>query len=391
MVVRLQQTTLFSTKLIQTLTSLKMKSKEQHSENTGYEGDMMPDLADHVLMNIHISLNVGIRFIISIVGVITNLLNMAILPKLGLKDSMSVGLFSLSFTNFLVTCIQMASCVSFMLDLVCLNTGIDTRVLGYYTLGWAISALYEVSCWITAFVSVERCYCVISPFKVKQVFTRSRCIGAVMTIYLIHIIMHVPIFVYDGLEWIQITAPSVSNMTTEIHVLEFVSEEEADLYSFILDLAAGVSMWMFSQTVVVLCAVLMAYSLEASSKVRLSGTSEGSIGAQKLVYSKSSSTLSLRERRLVKIALCLALTLTCCNVPKMITTVVYYMFLDTEIDNQKDLAMLLWTIAITFESLDCSISFLVYLTLSCSYKREFNSICRRHVGNSNRTKVNTIA
>ncbi|CAG5122565.1 unnamed protein product, partial [Candidula unifasciata] len=124
-------------------------------------------ISDDVAIYLHISLNVVVRSVISVAGVVTNLINMIIFSKLGLKDSMSVGLFSLSLTDFLVTVIQLASAVTFVMDLLCVNAGVDKKYLGYYSLAWAISGVYQISCWITAMISIERCYCVVFPFKVK--------------------------------------------------------------------------------------------------------------------------------------------------------------------------------------------------------------------------------
>lgn len=364
---------------------------EQYREVSELMTETSQVISDDVMMYLHISLNIVVRTIISVVGVVTNLINMVIFTKLGLKDSMSVGLFALSLTDFLVTGIQLASCICFMIDLLCPHIGTDARFLGYYTLGWAITAIYDDSCWITAMVSVERWYCVVSPFKVKQVFTRYLCIFVILAIYFLYIGIHAPIYIYERMEVIKaltFAGNSTTNGTPEVEFTLSINQE-VQLLEFILDITAGVSMWLISQVVIIVCTVWMAYSLGVSARVRYTIASEGQdISNSKLaVYRKQSPALSNRERRLVRVVLFLAVTLTCCNVPKLITTVIFYTFPDANSGNQENLSTVLWTVAITFGSLGCSVSFVVYLKLNAKYRHEFAYIFRCGMDNSTSTRV----
>lgn len=342
---------------------------EQYREVSELMTETSQVISDDVMMYLHISLNIVVRTIISVVGVVTNLINMVIFTKLGLKDSMSVGLFALSLTDFLVTGIQLASCICFMINLLCPHIGTDARFLGYYTLGWAITAIYDVSCWITAMVSVERCYCVVSPFKVKQVFTRYRCISFIMIIYLLHIAIHVPVYTINRQEFVEIVTPpgNTTFIITPERTFKVKFNEEITVVELILDLTAGVSMWLLSQAVIIVYALRMGYSLEASSKIRqkVSNESQCTTRSYLQVHSKH-STLSNRERRLVKVVLCLAITLTFCNVPKLIGITLYYALLNGSSNKQHNIATFVWALASAFGSLGSSITFVVYLKLNIS-------------------------
>ncbi|CAG5117802.1 unnamed protein product, partial [Candidula unifasciata] len=67
---------------------------------------------------------------------------------------------------------------------------IDIWSIGYFFFAFLINATYLMSCWITVMISVERCFCVVSPFKVKQIFTRDRCVTSVLIIYVVFIVIH---------------------------------------------------------------------------------------------------------------------------------------------------------------------------------------------------------
>lgn len=213
-------------------------------------------------------------------------------------------------------------------------------------------------------------------------------------IYIIYIAIHAPVYVYERIDWIQTAVTTGDNTTSGTPgVMYMISmNEKVQLVEFILDITAGVSVWLLSQAVIIVCAVWMAYSLEASSKVRHVSNciAQDSPECQPSVLTKHSS-LSNRERRLVKVVLFLAVTLTCCNVPKMITTTVYYTFPDANSGRQENLSTLLWTIAITFGSLGCSLSFVVYLKLNANYRRELACMFTWRSDSSGNSNVSTTS
>lgn len=166
-----------------------------------------PLITDEQMAQIHIYTNIVFRGLISLVGVATNVINIAVFQKLGVKDSMSVGLMTLSITDFLVTFLGLAGTLCFVMDVYYPHGPIDPLAFHYIFVGWNRDIFYVISGWITTFLSVERCVCVVFPFKVKQIFTRGRSIVAMATIYLVIIAIHAPVLATQWLVWTQIEIP----------------------------------------------------------------------------------------------------------------------------------------------------------------------------------------
>ncbi|CAG5117803.1 unnamed protein product, partial [Candidula unifasciata] len=117
---------------------------------------------------------------VSFLGIWSNIFSMIIFYKLGLKDSMSVEFFALSFTDLLVALVQFVSCTLYILGILYPDSSLDIWSLTTLAFGYTMLCFYFTSCWITTVISIERCLCVVYPFKVKLMFTRSRCTGLIL-------------------------------------------------------------------------------------------------------------------------------------------------------------------------------------------------------------------
>ncbi|CAG5134184.1 unnamed protein product, partial [Candidula unifasciata] len=112
----------------------------------------------------------------SLTGIVSNVINMIIFCRLGLKDSMSFNVFSLSLADFLTTYIQSVIFFCCLINQLYPSINVRFLILGLYFFRWLMSSMYLTSCWITAVITIERCFCVVFPFKVKLIFTRLRSV-----------------------------------------------------------------------------------------------------------------------------------------------------------------------------------------------------------------------
>ncbi|BFZ09213.1 hypothetical protein BsWGS_12252 [Bradybaena similaris] len=335
-----------------------------------YSDDIPQVIDDHIMLSIQISLVIIVRGCVSLSGVISNFTNAIVFLKLGLKDSMTVGLFALSFTDCLVTLLQVSSCMCYLAQSLYPRSPINLWALGYFVFGWIINSMYQVSCWITVTVSLERCICVVSPFKVKQIFTRLRCALAILVIYVIHISLYLPIFISHKMDWVNETPSSTAMNSTGviIQVLTVIFNEETAYFEIIFDLTIGVAWLLLSHAIVISSALLMASSLKASTSVRGHGT-VNSLGKDQGQLPVSNMTN--RERRLLKVVLFLALNLTLCNIPRYITLTVYHTLPGMNTGRQGNLSTVMWTITAIFSTLCCSFNLFVYLALNSKFRRTF--------------------
>ncbi|KAK3793001.1 hypothetical protein RRG08_032264 [Elysia crispata] len=177
------------------------------SENIAAEHSVKPLIPKWMMIYIDIYSHIVVPFIVSSFGVVSNIVNLIIFTHLGLKDGMSVGLWCLSFSDLTVTGQTLGSSICSLCGLVLpRDTLVSPGLVHYVSLLWSQDMMYLVSNWITTFISLERCICVIWPFKVKSLFTRARSIAVIVIIFVVHVASYAPVFASHRLEIVKVKA-----------------------------------------------------------------------------------------------------------------------------------------------------------------------------------------
>ncbi|KAK6978519.1 FMRFamide receptor [Biomphalaria glabrata] len=298
----------------------------------------------------------------SFLGLGANCINLIVLSKLGLQNGNSVGVFALSVTDFIVTLTQLATSLCYLLDKMYPDHPSNLRVLGNFELGWIRYTCFFISGWITALLSVERCCCVLLPFKVKQLFSRSRVVTAVLVVYTVYIGFTLPLYASQNLSWSPINFTDNKNVTKERLFLVFKYTEEFLVLQKYLMSVFVVALFFMCQVLLLSCTAVMIHVLHASSKFRHAIKKESHPSVPQ--YS-----LSTRERRLVRVILCLALIFTICNLPRFADHALRYAITGMEFGMFVNLSSLLWSVSDFCGTINCSTSFLVYWTLNTNFRK----------------------
>lgn len=340
-----------------------------------------PIISDVVMKGIHIYGNLLIRGSITAFGVINNIINMIVFYRLGLKDSMSVCLFTLSFTDFVVTFLGLTGTACFVWDTFFPDTAIDPVSFEFVTWGWVRDIAQLISGWITTVLSIERCFCVVFPFKVKQIFTRTRCIIVMVIVYVVHIAVHIPVFTSQWLGWTTIHMV-VNNETIRRDRMVVMFSDDRPQIQFYIDIANGAVLPFPSQILLLISVVWMIYGLRLSSRIRTTNmvakTTGGNAGEKtdkSNTSSNNESKLSAKESRLVKVVLFLAIILFICNVPRFLAVYAKQLFVKVSIDQEYgNLYVLLWNLAAFAGIVNSSVNIFVYLIINRSYRHVFKSL-----------------
>uniref|UniRef100_A0A2C9L3U1 G-protein coupled receptors family 1 profile domain-containing protein n=1 Tax=Biomphalaria glabrata TaxID=6526 RepID=A0A2C9L3U1_BIOGL len=342
-------------------------------------------ISDELMEYLDLSLTVTVHGIFSVAGVMSNIVNVVIFVKLGLKDSMSIGLLTLSLTDLAVTALQLASSLSYMVKLIYESSPLDPWLFGGYFFSWSRYVAYLISCWITTVISVERCFCVVYPFTVRQMFTRSRCVAVLLAICVTHVGVHLPVFIYAKLEWVEQSPPQFVGNDTWVSgrcVFTVIFNKDSAMWEILSDMIAGISLSVISQLILIICTVWMIYSLKASSKIRQQ--SEIGHGNDSLKASKEGKTevLSNKERRLVKVVLFMAINLSACNIPRFVTIAVHHILPGMNLGAYQNLDTLFWEISYLFGTICCTTNTLVYYTLNTKYRSLLKQMLLKRHGNT---------
>ncbi|CAL1539032.1 unnamed protein product, partial [Lymnaea stagnalis] len=225
-------------------------------------------ISDEIIKTLVLILTIPIHGLTAITGVITNLLSMVILSRLGLKSSVSVGGFALSLTDFIVTSVHVAILFCYILNYAYPESEVDMLVLRIFALGNVRYASFYISMWITTVISVERCFCVVFPFKVKQFFTLSRYVFAIVVIYCVYISLILPVYILVKTDWIDLMSIENNTKSVKRRILTVVFSEETHNLEHILNTIGGVALSVTSQTVLIVCTVGLTYTLNQSSEIR---------------------------------------------------------------------------------------------------------------------------
>nr|KAI8727819.1 growth hormone secretagogue receptor type 1-like [Biomphalaria glabrata] len=297
---------------------------------------------------------------------------MAIFLKMRLPDSMTVELFSLSLADFLITALELGIVSMDIIDRLCPLISVDLKALSRVHFAWAVNAAYLISCWITVIISLERCLSVAYPFRVKDLFTMQRSCLAVMFVYGVHILMFVPGFVIEKMEWVY-TGPrdynSSSSLISDKWTYTIISSYASAQVESLLRLICSFFLFFVSQTVLFLSSLWMAVSLRNSSRIR--NTRETT-----KVASHRIAQLTKKEAKLIKMVLFLSFLHLVCNLPRLLLLVIYYFYPWSSAVERRNSINITWAVTADFSLVTCFTSCCGYYHLNTKYRQIAHNFLR---------------
>lgn len=160
------------------------------------------DLADPVIEDI-LSTHEYIHLVISLSGIAGNAISIFIFWRMGLNGSTSVNLFALSLADLLTTFFAAAVCICALMHKMYPSSNVDGFTLAYFLFRLLMNSIHMTSCCIPAEITVEKCFCLVFPFKVKLIFTRFNSVIIILIIYLLLMNLPIPMYIVYRPEWIE--------------------------------------------------------------------------------------------------------------------------------------------------------------------------------------------
>uniref|UniRef100_A0A2C9LSH4 G-protein coupled receptors family 1 profile domain-containing protein n=1 Tax=Biomphalaria glabrata TaxID=6526 RepID=A0A2C9LSH4_BIOGL len=251
-------------------------------------------------------------------GTVANVLNVTILARLGFKQSMNYGTMALSLTDLMVSSLQFTSEICLVLNHALEDSAIDFVALGGFCIGWMRYAGLYISGWITALIATERCFCVVFPFHVKHICSKSIYTLILIVIYSFYLGFVIPIIVIERLTWQQVPASTANNSSVKYILTVAVDDTVIELKK-LFDSVCVSGFALFSQIILIISTLYMAHALRESSKVRTSFNVKLPLEESK----RRPSFLSLKEKRLIVVAVRLAVIILACSVPRYIAIALF--------------------------------------------------------------------
>ncbi|GFN95594.1 chemosensory receptor a [Plakobranchus ocellatus] len=216
--------------------------------------------------------------ILAVIGVFTNVINMAVFHKMGLSDGVTQNFFILSVSDFFMALVTMINGLIYILMTHFYNgeggsSEKNTQILNWATI-LAVCFPQNVSLITTVVIAVVRCCCVAMPLRVKFLVTASRQLAVILffsfsaTVFLLYAFAPIQVIFVD-------------NPLTNSSLAVFVNLEWLT-YTLLTNICFYSGFF-----IVIVCVIILAISLYRSSHFRQKSASGGS----------SSDDSQIKERR----------------------------------------------------------------------------------------------
>ncbi|KAH9524012.1 hypothetical protein Btru_047888 [Bulinus truncatus] len=197
---------------------------------------------------------------VSVVGVVTNILNLCVFVKQGLGDAINVTLAGLALADLSLVTFAIWLCICYNPLFNKLDLPFSPTQFVYLTAGLPRLSSARASSWILAFASVERCLCITKPLAFRTIITPKMSFVFIVGVYIVMAASVIPTYYTSRLVWSFDAALNKSVVS-----LGFTSDRFAvDNVAF----AVGVFLSVASFVSVAVCTAILTWSLKEKTKWR---------------------------------------------------------------------------------------------------------------------------
>ncbi|KAK6979444.1 Endothelin-converting enzyme 2 [Biomphalaria glabrata] len=291
--------------------------------------------------------------VISMLGIVSNIINIVVFYKQGMKSTVNISFMALSITDLINVLLMVWVSIS---SFPALNSSFDIVInpkeVNYLTGGFSHGCLARIIAWITVYMTAERCLCIAMPLKVKRFLTPRRTLLVMITIYL-HIVGPMTLeYMYFNLGWK--FSPQFNKSVVGLVVS--VDNNQLDEVSFIL-----MSVLMMSPfTLVIFLTITLIVQLRKMSRWRTLSISK----------ENQFNRLSLKDRMAIRTVLVIASVLILTFTPGLILCAMCFMVPGFGINGRlRNLFIVVSSIVYVFEATNASINMVLYYKMHSSYRQ----------------------
>ena len=294
---------------------------------------------------------------VSVFGMTGNILIICAYAKIGFTESINISYCALGISDALSIPFITWHAICF---LPVLNNWNLPRYLEILTGGAPAEAYYMTTAWLTACISLERCLCVVFPFKVKTLITPKRTLFAVITIFCV---ITVPIFCFYAILYkVYWTYDHETNRTKL--VVRYSGTPLADAIYDVNYFYKGLFLNLFSLILVLVCTVFLAIHLKINAQWRRgnSGLASKDKTPHKKMYGK--------DMRVVKTVLLIATAFMFLGTLSAIRHLVAFVRPDFRpVGGYRNLYLTISRLSFLLLQINSSMNFLIYYKTGTSFRK----------------------
>lgn len=349
------------------------------------EAKPYPLLSDKVRDIIVLVLIVQAGTCISLFGVVANVLNIFVYVRRGMEDSIAIKFLFLSISDFVYSALILIASMSRFVDSVAPNLTVLDAVSFSYSIAQISEKVYFTSVLSTVCISVERCVCIISPFNVRSIFTRTRSMLTVVGTSFMGLAFLIPDFFTSEFVWSYDPKYGSQRLVMRQKPGRENFEVTKDtIISAILPVMAGIT--------TTLTTVLMIAALKSSNTVRNHSASMNN-GAEPAKYRSRqflNRSLSISDVKQAKTVIGINIIFMASCIPEyaiLATTVVKHFIPEFSLLDYsgiyRNIVVVINCVAYTTEAFNCALPFVVYYRSSSVFRATFKKIvCTLQEANS---------
>ncbi|GFO46858.1 peptide receptor gpcr [Plakobranchus ocellatus] len=310
-------------------------------------------------------------------AIIANSLSIAVFLKLGFSEPSNISLTVLAFCDFTLAVLFTWGNLCFWLTYHNVRLPFHGVNVSSYTGGTLWAFLSSTVAWITAFISFERCLCILVPLKVRRLITPR---GTFVAMLIIILLTFCPSFVtYVRYKFVWVFDPYMN--ITILNTIP-VNSKFAKLLEKISLVICGVIQPLLAFSIVLTCTVLLVVQLRKISSWRLSVTSAKSQRVQSEQNTISSSSaaearISQKEERLVRMVVAIATIFIVSYIPTCIMLLCHIVFDEfNQFDMYRRLFIVSGYITSLGQPISGSVNIVIYYKMASKFRSVFRSLVR---------------
>ncbi|CAL1545312.1 unnamed protein product [Lymnaea stagnalis] len=299
--------------------------------------------------------------VLSLIGLGGNIINIIVFMTQGFHDTVNISLFALAFSD--IGMLLNILIIAILSNPILLGSEILIEPKEFMTAvaGWPIAFFSKTTSWITAYITFERCLCVMVPLRVKRLVTPKIVVYIMVSIYVMMFAILIPEFMTFYLDWTYFP----DRNKTLIGMVRRKYSKAASGITF--------TMFTFSQFLsvpfIILFTVILTAKLRQKSKWRIKTTS-GADRALKKMGKKDSKT--------IKMATAIAVMHILCYLPSYIDLLIAVTVQEFYIVGlYKNSFLVAFSLPSLFEAVNSSLSIFLYYRMSSKYRRTLNDIFKQ--------------
>ncbi|CAG5131485.1 unnamed protein product [Candidula unifasciata] len=300
---------------------------------------------------------------VTVFGTVSNVINCIIFVKQGFSDTINISLLSLALSDLCSLLCIMWSNLCFTPAFQDSGIPMATYEVHLITGSWPHVIFTRTTGWITAFISLERCVCVIRPLKVKTIFTRRRHILAMISFFVIPLSCGSLAYLCAGLEW----RFSPERNRTLIGLVYHMDAYRRRITHSVSYAVNGVLMPVSCFVSVVVLTTVLVTKLNKKSAWRHFNSSSVCQKAD-----SSNNKVNIKDMKAAKMVVLISIIFITSFIPAVAIFIAGFVDPQLSYDGlYKNLFLVTLSVSFTTEAFNSSINICVYFVMSTKYRRSF--------------------